>query len=257
MLDRIACTDRELMTVLSARSLKDGEVVFAGIGIPLLAACLAQKSHAPGLTILFEGGVIGAAIEPGWIPPSTNDQRGAHRSNMVLGSTEVLLLLQRGHVDVGFVGGAQIDPYGNLNSSLIRATDDKPAARLPGSGGGNDIASLTDLIVTMKHERRRFVEKVEFITSPGWLRGGTSRHDSGLTLGGPWRVITDLAILGFAPDTKRMRVEALHPGVTREHIQAQTGFKLDFADNVTTTEAPRAQELALLRALDTERLLTG
>ena len=166
-------------TILSARQLEDGQVVFAGVGIPLLAATLAQRLRCPGLTILFEGGVIGAFIEPGKLPPSTNDQRCTKRANMVLGSAEVLLLLQRGYVDVGFMGGAQVDQYGNLNSSFI-GDPAKPKIRLPGTGGGNDIASLAQMIVAMKHERRRFVEHVDFITSPGFLRGGDTRRASGL-----------------------------------------------------------------------------
>ena len=126
-----AYTASELLAILSARQLKDGQVVFAGVGIPLLAATLAQRLHCPGLTILFEGGVIGAFVEPGQLPPSTNDQRCTARANMVLGSAEVLLLLQRGYVDVGFMGGAQIDRYGNLNSSFIGdpATPRRPPAR--------------------------------------------------------------------------------------------------------------------------------
>src|SRR6266704_497355 len=191
-----AYTAGELLAILSARQLKDGQVVFAGVGIPLLAATLAQRLHGPGLTILFEGGVIGAFVEPGKLPPSTNDQRCTRRANMVLGSADVLLLLQRGYVDVGFMGGAQVDQYGNLNSSFI-GDPSKPKTRLPGTGGGNDIASLTRMIVTMKHERRRFVENVDFVTSPGWLSGGDTRADGGLPAGGTYRVVTDLAVLGF------------------------------------------------------------
>src|SRR5947207_4760436 len=158
----------ELLTILSARQLSDGQLVFAGVGIPLLAATLAQRLRCPGLTILFEGGVIGAFIEPGKLPPSTNDQRGTKRANMLLVSAEVLLLLQRGYVDVGFMGGAQIDKYGHLNSSFIGDPDD-PKTRLPGTGGGNDISSLTHMIVAMKHEKRRFVDQVDFITSHGYI----------------------------------------------------------------------------------------
>ena len=169
-------TATELLAIMSARQLNDGQIVFAGVGIPLLAATLAQRQHCPGLTILFEGGVIGAFVEPGKLPPSTNEQRCTKRANMVLGSTEVLLLLQRGYVDVGFMGGAQIDQYGNLNSSFI-GDPAKPKTRLPGTGGGNDIASLAQMIVAMKHEKRRFVEHVDFVTSPGFLRGGTTRRD--------------------------------------------------------------------------------
>src|SRR6266849_8833201 len=179
MLKKHGYSAAELLTILSARQLSDGQVVFAGVGIPLLAATLAQRLRCPGLTILFEGGVIGAFIEPGKLPPSTNDQRCTKRANMVLGSADVLLLLQRGYVDVGFMGGAQIDQYGNLNSSFIGGPG-RPATRLPGTGGGNDIASLAQMVVAMKHEKRRFVGQVDIITSPGFIRGGTSRRDAGL-----------------------------------------------------------------------------
>lgn len=246
-------TASELLAILSARQLKDGQVVFAGVGIPLLAATLAQRLRCPGLTILFEGGVIGAFIEPGKLPPSTNDQRCTRRANMVLGSAEVLLLLQRGYVDVGFMGGAQIDQYGNLNSSVI-GDPKHPKTRLPGTGGGNDIASLTSMIVAMKHEKRRFVEKVDFVTSPGWLRGGDSRRDSGLPTGGMFRVVTDLAVFGFDETTRRMKPIALNPGVTREQVQDKTGFKLEFDRDTGVSEPPTEHELAVLREFDPERL---
>ena len=249
-------TAAELLTILSARQLGDGQVVFAGVGIPLLAATLAQRLRCPGLTILFEGGVIGAFIEPGRLPPSTNDQRCTKRANMVLGSADVLLLLQRGYVDVGFMGGAQVDQYGNLNSSFI-GDPAKPKTRLPGTGGGNDIASLTQMIVAMKHEKRRFVERVDFITSPGYLRGGDSRRDSGLLAGGMFRVVTDLAVFGFAPVTRRMEVMSLNPGVTREHLQDNTGFRLEFYGDTGVTEPPTEQELKTLRELDPQRLYTA
>src|ERR1700742_4566247 len=203
-------TDSEMLAILSARQLKEGQVVFAGIGIPLLAATLAQRLRCPGLTILFEGGVIGAFVEPGKLPPSTNDQRCTARANMVLGSAEVLLLLQRGYVDVGFMGGAQIDQYGNLNSSFI-GDPAKPKTRLPGTGGGNDISSLTNMILAMKNEKRRFVEKVDFIISPGWIRGGRTRFESGLPVGGMFRVVTDLAVFGFDADTHHLTALALNP----------------------------------------------
>src|SRR5258707_12300495 len=135
----------ELLTILSARQLGDGQVVFAGVGIPLLAATLAQRLRCPGLTILFEGGVIGAFIEPGKLPPSTNDHGCTKRANMVLGSAEVRLLLQRGYFDVGFMGGAEVDQYGNLNSSFI-VDPARPKTRLPGTGGAKDIASLRRII---------------------------------------------------------------------------------------------------------------
>jgi glutaconate CoA-transferase subunit B len=243
----------EIITVLSARQLKDGQIVFAGIGTPLLAATLAQRLHCPGLTILFEGGVIGAFVEPGKLPPSTNDQRCTTRANMVLGSADVLLLLQRGYVDVGFMGGAQIDRYGNLNSSYIGDAA-KPKTRLPGTGGGNDISSLTNMIVAMKHEKRRFVEKVDFITSPGFIRGKNTRAESGLPEGGMFRVITELAVFSFDDISREMKVMALNPGVTKENLQDNTGFDLLFDANVSVTEPPSNQELNTLRVLDPDRL---
>jgi glutaconate CoA-transferase subunit B len=249
-------TANEILTVLSARQLKDGQVIFAGVGIPLLAATLAQRTRCPGLTILFEGGVIGAFVEPGKLPPSTNDQRCTKRANMVLGSAEVLLLLQRGYVDVGFMGGAQIDQYGNLNSSFI-GDPAHPKTRLPGTGGGNDISSLANMIVAMKHEKRRFVEHVDFITSPGFISGGDSRAKSGLPTGGMFRVVTELAVFSFEDEERRMKVAALNPGVTRQEVQEKTGFELIFDDDLAVTEPPSEHELSTLRLLDPERLFTA
>ena len=249
-------TASELLAVMSARLLRDGQVVFAGVGIPLLAATLAQRLHAPGLTILFEGGIIGAFVEPGKLPPSTNEQRCTRRANMVLGSTEVLLLLQRGYVDIGFMGGAQIDQYGNLNSSFI-GDPQRPATRLPGTGGGNDIASLTQMIVAMKHEKRRFVNRVDFVTSPGFLSGGDSRRAAGLIAGGMYRVVTDLGVFGFEESSKRMELLALHPGITADQVQANTGFELLIAADLEVTEPPSGNELAVLRHLDPDRVYTA
>ncbi|TMS59226.1 3-oxoadipate--succinyl-CoA transferase subunit B [Imbroritus primus] len=246
-------TAAEILAVMSSRLLKEGQVVFAGVGVPLLAATLAQRLRCPGLTILFEGGVLGPMIEAGKLPPSTNEQRCTKRANMVMSSTEVLLLLQRGHVDVGFMGGAQIDKFGNLNSSYI-GDPANPKTRLPGTGGGNDIASLTNMIVAMKHERRRFVEKVDFITSPGWIEGGTSRADRGLPAGGMFRVVTDLGIFGFDEETRAMKIVALHPGVTVEQVQDNTGFKMLHDKEIAVTGAPTERELAELRAIDPDRL---
>jgi len=245
-------TASELLAVMSARILDDGNVVFAGVGVPLLAATLAQRLHAPGLTILFEGGVIGPFVVPGELPPSTNEQRCTRRANMVLPITDVLLLLQRGYVDVGFMGGAQIDKFGNLNSSFIGDTA-HPRIRLPGTGGGNDISSLTQMIVTMKHEKRRFVEKVDFITSPGFITGGASRAGAGLPTGGMFKVVTDLAMLGFDGVTREMKVEALHPGVSLDQVRDNTGFDIE-TQQVEATEPPSRRELAVLRELDPDRL---
>jgi glutaconate CoA-transferase subunit B len=256
MTDFANFTAGELLTVMSSRLLKEGQIVFAGVGVPLLAATLAQRMRCQGLTILFEGGVVGPIIEPGQLPPSTNEQRCTKRANMVLSSTDVLLLLQRGYVDIGFMGGAQIDMYGNLNSSYI-GDPANPKTRLPGTGGGNDISSLTQMIVAMKHERRRFVEKVDFVTSPGFLDGGTTRRDRGLPAGGMYRVVTDLGIFGFDDTTKKMKVVALHPGVSMEQVHDNTGFKLTHERDIAVTEPPSAQELEVLRKLDPQRFYTA
>ena len=243
----------EILAVMSGRLLTDGQTVFAGIGIPLLAATLAQRLHGPGITILFEGGTLGPFVVPGELPPSTNEQRCTRRANMLLSITDVLLLLQRGYVDIGFMGGAQIDRFGNLNSSFI-GDPEKPSVRLPGTGGGNDISSLTQMIVAIKHEKRRFVEKVDFVTSPGFLNGNSTRKDAGLISGGMFRVVTDLAILGFDKKNKSMKVEALHPGVSAEEVRDNTGFDILIEENIHTTEAPTKEELDVLRHLDPERV---
>ena len=253
MTENSSYTASELLAVASGRLLEDGQTVFAGVGIPLLAATLAQRLHGPGLTILFEGGTLGPFVVPGELPPSTNEQRCTRRANMLLSITDVLLLLQRGYVDVGFMGGAQIDRYGNLNSSFIGDPTD-PAIRLPGTGGGNDISSLTQMIVAIKHEKRRFVDKVDFITSPGFLGGGSTRADSGLTTGGMYRVVTDLAILDFDDETREMKISALHPGVTAEQVRDNTGFDIRIDDDVETTDPPSKVELDVLRHLDPEKL---
>ena len=253
MSEEIPYSASEMLSVMSGRLLTDGQTVFAGVGIPLLAATLAQRIHGPGITILFEGGTLGPFVVPGELPASTNEQRCTRRANMLLSITDVLLLLQRGYVDVGFMGGAQIDRYGNLNSSFI-GSPENPSVRLPGTGGGNDISSLTQMIVAIKHEKRRFVEKVDFITSPGFLTGNSTRHDTGLISGGMYRVVTDLAIMEFDEKTKSMKVEALHPGVTAEEVRDNTGFDILIDENVGVTKAPSDEELSVLRHLDPDRV---
>ncbi len=246
----------ELVTVMSARALEDGKIVFGGAGMPLISCILAQRTHAPRLTILFEGGVIGPHIVPGKLPPSTNEQRCARRANMLLPITDILLLQQRGYVDYGFLGGAQIDQYGNLNSSFI-GDPEKPKVRLPGTGGANDIASLASkILVAMHHEKKRFVEKVDFITTPGYLQGGNSREKAGMLVGGVYQVITHLGLFDFEEKTKRMRVAALHAGVRIEDVKERTGFKLIIPDNLPRTTPPSPEELHILRELDPEKRYT-
>ena len=246
----------ELVAIMSARFLEDGKIVFGGAGMPLISCILAQKTHAPRLTILFEGGFIGPHVQAGKLPPSTNEQRAARQANMLMSITDILLLQQRGYVDYGFLGGAQIDQYGNLNSSFIGDAEN-PKVRLPGTGGANDIASLASkILVAMHHEKKRFVKKVDFITTPGYLHGGDSREQSGMPVGGTYKVITHLGIFGFDEKTRRMRLESLHPGATVEEVKDRTGFDLVIPENIQYTKPPTAEELRILRELDPDQRYT-
>ena len=248
----------ELLAVMGARELKDNTTVFAGVGAPMMASGLAQRMHAPRLTMVIEGGIVGPKWRPGSLPISTNEMRTAYRAQMLPGITDAFLLAQRGFLDVGFIGGAQIDRYGNLNTSAIGGSYDRPKVRLPGSGGANDIISLCRAaIILTVHEKRRFSETVDFITSPGWLTGGDSRQASGLLFGGVSRVVTTLGIFGFDPESRRMRLEALHQGVSADDVKAATGFEVLVSDQLTTTKPPSGEELGILRMLDPARQFIG
>jgi glutaconate CoA-transferase subunit B len=242
----MAYTRSELLIVTAARMMEDGKTVFVGTGIPMLAAMLAQRLHAPHLVAIFEFGGVGAQLTK--LPRAVGESRTFFRAVAATGITDIMESAQRGLVDYGFLGGAQIDPYGNLNTSVIGSYD-HPRVRLPGPGGGNEVGSLCwKTIILMKHERRRFVEKVDFITTPGYLNGPGAREKAGLPPEtGPFRVITDLAVLDFAPETRRMRVIQLHPGVDREEVIRQTGFELLWADTIQTTPPPTVEELKHLR----------
>ena len=247
----------ELLAVMGARELRDHQTVFTGVGAPMMASALAQRLHAPRLTMVIEGGIVGPQWKPGWLPVSTNEMRAAYRAQMLPAITDAFLLAQRGFLDVGFIGGAQIDQHGNLNTTVIGGYD-RPTVRLPGSGGANDIISLCrEVIVLTVHERRRFVPRVDFVTSPGYLTGGDSRRRSGLLFGGVSRVVTTLGLFGFEPGSGRMRLEALHPGVTVDEVRANTPFEVLMADRVTTTAPPSERELGILRGLDPARQFIG
>ena len=246
-------TPAELTVVIGSRSLQDGQIVFVGAGLPLLAAVHAQHLHAPTLSILFEVGGVAPQVRIGSLPRSTNEARSVRRSVATPATIDMMLFLQRGLVDVGFLGGAQIDKHGNLNSSVI-GTLQKPTVRLPGSGGANDIASSANKVFIISyHERRRFVEKVDFVTSPGFLDGGRSREKEGLLGGGVEKVITNLGILEFDNETREMKLVAVHPGISVKEVQEKTGFELEIADDLQVTAPPSGEELKLLRALDPER----
>jgi glutaconate CoA-transferase, subunit B len=242
-------TPQERMTIAGSRLLEDRRVVFAGVGAPLEASVLAKRLHAPDLTIVLEGGSIGPRMVPGMLPVSTNEMRGNHDASMLAPITDIFLFAQRGWMDYGFVGAGQIDQFGNVNTSYI-GDPDRPKVRLPGSGGANDIvSSCREIFIMTRHERRRFVDRVDFITSPGYLSGPEARRRAGLVRSRPVAVVTDLALLGFDEATGRLRLDALQAGVTEDEVAESTGFELLRADEVDELPAPTLQELGELRAL--------
>ena len=240
-------TPIELMICSASRALEDGKLAVVGTGVPCAVAMLAQRTHAPNLTVLFEAGGV-APILPS-MPISVGDSRTFHRGLMATSMADIMQFCQRGMIDYTFLGGAQIDPYGNLNSTMIGTNYPKPKVRLPGSGGACDLASFCwrTLVVT-KHDPRRFVPKLDFLTTPGFLTGPGAREAAGLPVGtGPFRVITDLAVMGYHPQNRRMQVLSLHPGVALDQVKQATSFELEFADELQATPAPSERELAVLR----------
>src|SRR3989454_11160109 len=208
----MSTTPSELLAVMGSRELKDDTTVFAGVGVPLLAAALAQQRHAPKLTMVIEGGIIGPRIKPGRLPISTNEMRAGHRATMLPGITDTFLFAQRGFLDYGFMGGAQIDQHGNINTSVVGSDYWHPKVRLPGTGGANDIASLCrEVIILTAHEKRRFVQKVDFVTSPAWLDGDGSRARPGPRLRRLARVDHARGLGGRCRHHERTPLVAVHP----------------------------------------------
>jgi glutaconate CoA-transferase subunit B len=248
----------ELMICCAARELQDGCTVAVGTGIPCASAMLAQRTHAPGLVILFEGGGVAPRLPT--MPISVGDSRTFYRGLMASSMTDIMETCQRGFIDYTFLGGAQIDAFGNLNSTLLGGSYQHPAIRLPGSGGANDLASFCwRIMVVTSHDRRRFVEKLDFLTTAGYLTGPGARERAGLPPNtGPYRVITDLAVMGFHEQTRRMEVLSLQPGKSKEEVRAATGFELTFAENLGTTAMPSEEELRILRnEVDPHRYILG
>jgi glutaconate CoA-transferase subunit B len=248
----------ELMMCVAAHQLEDGKTAVIGTGIPLAAAMLAQKTTAPNLIVLFEAGSVAPQLIK--LPISVADSY-TQTGCLIHGSmNEIMEACQRGIVDYTFLGCAQIDMYGNINTSLIGTDYQKPKARLPGSGGANDLASFCwHTLVITPHDKRRFAPKLDFVTTPGYLTGPGARERAGLPPGtGPYKVITTLAVIGFHPESKRMCVESLHPGVTKENVRASTGFELLFVEPLATTPEPTDEELRILREeVDPQGLLIG
>jgi glutaconate CoA-transferase subunit B len=249
-------TPSELMAVSGARELKDGQVVAVGIGLPMVATFLAKRTHAPNMTILFELGVIDP--EPIHTGVGLADPRVWYRAKVMSSFIDILgTVLHHGRVDVGFLGGLEIDQYGNLNTTLVG--NPKGSFRhMIGSGGANDIASsANNTIYIMRQEKRKFRESISFITSPGYVMGGDSRENAGLR-GGPSRVITDKAIFGFHPETKKMMLLSIHPGNKLEDVLSTLGFRPFIPPEVPATEPPTAEQLRLIReVIDPELMYMG
>jgi glutaconate CoA-transferase subunit B len=246
----------ELMICVASRHLENGKTVAVGTGAPCAAAMLAQKMDSPDLVVLFEAGGVAPLLPR--MPISVGDSSTFYRAVMAAGMSEMMTTCARGQVDYAFLGGAQIDKYGNINSTCI-GDYYKPKVRFPGSGGANDFASLCwrTMIMTV-HEKARFVEKCDFVTSPGFLSGDGAREEAGLPKGGPYKIITDLCVMGFDEKTNAMTVESLHPGVDFDKVQENTGFELGCVAPCGHTEPPTATELQILRdKVDPLRLVIG
>ena len=244
----------ELMAVTAAHEIQDGEVVFAGTGLPMLGAMLAQRTHAPDCCIIFEAGTVASQLAH--LPMSVGDPRVMRGAAVAAGLSEVFTyVLQAGRVDVGFLSGAQIDHFGNINSTAIGQDPLHPQVRFAGSGGSCDIACLAcRTVIIAKHEKRRFPEKVDYITSPGWLSGGNSRQRVGLVRGGPSVVVTTMGVMRFRPHTCEIYLASFHPGLSAEAVADETDFPLDI-EGAVETPLPSLDELQILREIvDPERI---
>jgi len=248
-------TPAELMVAAAAREIRDGEVVFVGMRLPLLAFCLARSTHAPAAVGLFENGVIRDSPALSFLV-TMSDGPNVTGAVWCTEMREVMGLMQSGRVTLGFIGGAQIDRFGNLNTTYVDS--EGRAVRLPGSGGAPDIASLARRhVVIMAHERRRFVERVDYVTSPGHGTGGDWRARTGLPGGGPSVVITTLGLFRFDPVTREMVLASVHPQATVDEIRLQTGWSLRLGERLAQTPPPTPQELAMIRRFDPTGFWTG
>jgi len=248
----------ELMICVASRYLEDNKIVAVGTGAPCAAAMVAQKTNSPNLGMFFEAGGF-APILP-TMPISVGDSLTFYKGIMASGMAEVMAGGARGMLDYCFLGGAQLDMYGNLNSTIIGKDYENIKVRLPGSGGANDFGSFAwkTMIITPQ-DTRRFVEKVSFVTTPGYLTGKGAREAAGLPANsGPYKIITNLAVMGFDKETCRMQVESIHPGYTFEDVQENTGFELLKAENIVETPPPTDEELRVLREdVDPHKYIIG
>jgi glutaconate CoA-transferase subunit B len=246
-LDVARATADEVMTVVAARELNDRSVCFVGIGLPSTAANLARRLHAPHIVLVYESGCVGA--RPTRLPLSIGDGELAETADAVVSVPEIFGWLQAGRIDVGFLSAAQLDRYGNINTTVVGAYE-SPTVRLPGAGGAPEIASNAgEVFVMLRQSRRTFVERLDFVTSVGHLHGGDARARLGLRGRGPTVVITDLGVLRPDPVSRELVLTQVHPGVTRERVCAATGWALRVAPDLAETRPPSELELRTLRAL--------
>jgi len=240
----------EMMTVAAARMIRNGASLFVGIGLPSAAANLARLTHAPDTILIYESGTIGA--KPTVLPLSIGDGELSETADTVVSIPEMFSYwLQGGRIALGFLSAAQIDKYANINSTVIGGTYQRPKVRLPGSGGAQEIAAFCgEVLITLRHNQRAFVEKLDFLTSGGHFEGGNSRAKLKLPGKGPTAVITDLGILTPDAVTKELTLTSVHPGVAVEQVVAETGWALKVAATVDTTVEPTEKELAVLRDLN-------
>ncbi len=239
----------EMLACVASKTLEDKKSVFVGTGLPMIAAMLAKRTHAPNLLLFFEAGGIGPEIPV--LPISVGDSRTFHMAIAASSMHDSMSMAQAGYIDYGFLGAAQIDVYGNINTTVIGVYE-HPKTRLPGSGGANDVGTLCDkTIIIMRQDKHRFVEKVDFCTTPGYLDGYDSRGKKGLPQGsGPYRVITQLGVFGFDEESKGMKLISLHPNVTIDMIKDNSSFDIIIPKDVSYTTPPSKKELKILKDID-------
>jgi acyl CoA:acetate/3-ketoacid CoA transferase beta subunit len=247
----------ELLACVASRLLEDNKSIFVGTGLPMIAAMLAQRTHAPHLLIIFEAGGVGPIVPV--LPISVGDSRTFHKAVMASSMHDVMSACSAGYIDYGFLGGAAMDRYGNLNTTVFGDWE-KPKVRLPGSGGANDIGSFCwrTIYVMRNQTTRTFVQKLPFVTTPGYLTGPGAREAAGLPADcGPYRVITQLGVFGFDEATRQMQLVALHPGVSPEEMQANSEFPILLPEEIVYNKPPTAEEQRILREIDPTGMVIG